>query len=215
VPRAGAEPPGRSHEQVRGRGEQLRRAKGLLGGAIELTSAPDPSAAKELVRRAMDAWSQGDTRSLEEILVPGFRQHNEEGGSWDRDEVLSLVRLFRVAFPDRATEFVHLVAEGELVAAHWTTHATHAGPYLDLSPTGTKVRAEGVAFFRCEGNRIAEVWNWTNSPSFYRQITGRAAPVVDPTRHLGPVAPSAPAGHGDGSGPASFPRPIPARPATP
>jgi predicted SnoaL-like aldol condensation-catalyzing enzyme len=163
----------------------------------------------------MDAWSEGDARSLEEMLTPGFRQHNEEGGSWDRDEVLGLVRLFRVAFPDRATEFVHLVAEGELVAAHWTTHATHAGPYLDLSPTGTKVRAEGVAFFRCEGHRIAEVWNWTNSPSFYRQITGRAAPVVDPTRQLGPVASSPPVGEVDRSGPVSLPRSVPAPPVTP
>jgi len=142
--------------------------------------------AKDLVRRAFRAWDAGDERAIESLLAPGFVQHNHEGGFWDAAEVVRLARFFSQPFPDRRTEIQHIAAEGELVAVHWVTTATHRGPYLELPPSGMAVRSEGVAFFRIAGGLIAEIWNWSASPSYYRQLTGRSAPISPPASSAEP-----------------------------
>jgi steroid delta-isomerase-like uncharacterized protein len=142
-----------------------------------MTTSTGRPANKQLVRRAFTAWDACDETAIGSLVTPDFIQHNQEGGFWDAAEIVRLLRLFRTSFPDRHTEIQRMAAEDDLVAAHWITNATHRGPYLDVLPTGTKVRAEGVAFFRIEDGRIAEVWNWSTSPGFYKQITGRSAPI--------------------------------------
>jgi predicted ester cyclase len=49
-----------------------------------------------------------------------------------------------------------IIAEGEMVAARWTTRATHRGEFMDVPPTGNKIDVTWFGIFRLSGGRIVE-----------------------------------------------------------
>lgn len=69
---------------------------------------------------------------------------------------------FLTAFPDLRVTVVGLVAEGDQVVGHWTSHATHTGPLAGsmgtLPPTGRRGSVEGVIICRLVGDKIVEEW---------------------------------------------------------
>jgi predicted ester cyclase len=84
--------------------------------------------------------------------------------------------VHRVAFPDKHTEILRMVASDGMVACHCTTSAIHRGVYFDVAPTGTRVSVDEMMFNRVVDGKIAETWVITAGPGFYRQLTGREAP---------------------------------------
>lgn len=71
------------------------------------------------------------------------------------------VERFRDAFPDLAVEANVLLADGELVAGHFTGRGTHLGLFQGVPPTGAAWTAGCTAIYRVDGERIAEAWvNW-------------------------------------------------------
>jgi predicted ester cyclase len=62
------------------------------------------------------------------------------------------------AFPDYQWELRHLLVDGDWLSAHLIDTGTHRGTFLGVSPTGRFVRTQEFAFYRIEGDRIAEVW---------------------------------------------------------
>jgi predicted ester cyclase len=78
------------------------------------------------------------------------------------DETLKQrVRLFLEAFPDLEVTTNLVVADGELVAVNLIGRGTHAGTFQGVPPTGRCWAATCSAFYRVEGERIADAWvNW-------------------------------------------------------
>lgn len=129
-----------------------------------------------LLRRAWIAYDRGDVEAFAECLTDDWREHGPDGEVATLDDERKTMAVHRVAFPDKRTEIVHLVADGDVVACQCTTSATHRGRYFDLEPTGTRVSVDEMMFNRIEGGRIAETWVITTWPGFYRQLTGNEAP---------------------------------------
>lgn len=78
------------------------------------------------------------------------------------DETLKQrVRLFLAAFPDLEVTTNLVVADGGLVAVNLIGRGTHAGTFQGVPPTGRCWAATCSAFYRVEGERIADAWvNW-------------------------------------------------------
>jgi predicted ester cyclase len=71
------------------------------------------------------------------------------------------IDAFRSAFPDLEVTTHVLVAEGDLVAGHFTGRGTHEGLFHGVPPTSRRWRALCTAVFRVADGRIAEAWmNW-------------------------------------------------------
>jgi predicted ester cyclase len=49
-----------------------------------------------------------------------------------------------------------LVAEGDAVVARWKMEATHTGSLMGETPTGKKVSARGLTYYRLDNGRIVE-----------------------------------------------------------
>jgi predicted ester cyclase len=85
-----------------------------------------------------------------------------EGGL--NGELVSDVRLrqrdgfLRAAFPDLELRPRLLVAEGALVAGHFTARGTHLGLFQGVPPTGRRWEAACTAAYRVAGGRIADAW---------------------------------------------------------
>ena len=129
-----------------------------------------------LLRRAWAAYDRGDAEGFAACLTDDWREHTPTGEFATIEDERKTMAAHLVAFPDKHTEILHLVADGDMVAIHSTTTAVHRGPYLGLTATGTRVSVDEMMFSRIEHDKIAETWVITAGPGFYRQLTGSEAP---------------------------------------
>ena len=131
---------------------------------------------KELLRRAWEAYDRGDADGFAACLTDDWCEHEADGSETRIDDERATLARQRVAFPDRHTEIEAIVAEGDLVVTMTETTATHTGLYLDLAPTGRRVRIHQISLHRIRDGRIGETWDEVSGPGFYQQISGRPPP---------------------------------------
>ncbi len=73
------------------------------------------------------------------------------------------MRPTQTAFPDMQHEIKDLLFDGVNVVMRFHGAGTHKGEFMGFSPTNKVMRYEGIAIFRMEGARIAEVWVHSNA----------------------------------------------------
>ena len=114
---------------------------------------------KEIVRSFIEAWNSKDFERFDSLMAEDAQL--TLGGSTiscSPAATRAIAEHWVAGFPDYRFEPVHLVAEGDMVAALMPFSGTHLGPVLDLAPTGRKVRVSEMVFFRIIGGKIAEAW---------------------------------------------------------
>ena len=75
------------------------------------------------------------------------------------------------AFPDFRFDVHHLIAEDDLVAAHYTFSGTQNDVFLDVVPSrGKSFSTRGMSLYRISGDRIAEIWVAFHTLSMMQQI---------------------------------------------
>jgi predicted ester cyclase len=116
---------------------------------------------KDLVRREQEElWNHtGNLDAAGELFAP-------EQAEAARQEAAD----FRRGFPDVVSTIEDLIAEGDMVAARWSSRATHLGEYAGVAPTGKEVEFTGISVYRIEGGRIAESWTEEDELGLMRQI---------------------------------------------
>ena len=116
---------------------------------------------KALVRREQEElWNHtGNLDAAQELFAP-------EQAEAARQEAAD----FRQGFPDVVSVIEDLIAEGDMVAARWSSRATHLGEYAGVSPTGNEVEFTGISVYRIAGGRIAESWTVEDELGLMRQI---------------------------------------------
>ena len=116
---------------------------------------------KAMVRREQEElWNHtGNLDAAHELFAP-------EQAEAARQEAAD----FRRGFPDVVSTIVDLIAEGDMVAARWSSRATHLGEYVGVPPTGREVEFTGISVYRIEGGRIAESWTEEDELGLMRQV---------------------------------------------
>ena len=74
------------------------------------------------------------------------------------------------AFPDFRAPIDFVIADRDMLAVRWTGEGTHQGELRGIAPTGEKVKITGVAIFRVDGDKIAEVWSQPDQLGMLQQI---------------------------------------------
>ena len=132
---------------------------------------------KAIGRRAWAAYDKGDAVAFAACVTPDWREHNGEGHVSTLDDMRGLMEAQRRAFPDKRTQIVQELVEGDLLAHRTITTATHTGRYFDLDPTGRTLLLHEINIHRIVGARIAETWIAVSQPGgFYKQLSGRDRP---------------------------------------
>ena len=119
-----------------------------------------------------DVMVGGDLAALDEILTPGFVDH-EEGppGTPDGiDGVKAFVTMFREAFPDMQVSIDDVMEDGDRVAVRATMTGTHDGGLMGVPPSGNRVRLGMIDIVRVEDGRVAEHWGAADNLSLMQQI---------------------------------------------
>jgi steroid delta-isomerase-like uncharacterized protein len=145
---------------------------------------------KALVRRFYDeVWNGGNVDVALEVFADDYVRHDlrptkaASGGAG----MAAIARAFRLAFPDLRMEIDVLLAEGDLVAARWTSTGTFTGMWGDVAPTGVRATFSGVNIFRFTGGRVVELWNHRDDLGLVQQV-GAEVFAGSPSNPQGPTA---------------------------
>lgn len=115
---------------------------------------------KQIVRRFLRAFAEGDVATLEAIVAEDVRDRQAPPGSRPgRQGLLDAVAMFRAGLPDLEISIEREVAEGDLVAVNGTVAGTHRGPMLGAPATGRRVTFAFMDLYRIAGGRIVETWH--------------------------------------------------------
>ncbi len=138
-------------------------------GPCHAQSAKEQEKNKTVARQFFgEVLSQGRLEKYSESHTADFVAHGA-----DRDftlaEDMSAAREERTAMPDMQVAVNHLLAEGDLVAVHWTAWGTNTQPGMGLPATGKKIRVSGMTIFRFKAGKISEEWSAWDMLSVLRQ----------------------------------------------
>ncbi len=136
--------------------------------------AVDP---KTVVRRFHDdLWNNPNPAAAEAILAEDLVWHHPTlGESQGHQAALETIREQRAAYPDLVVTVKHIVAEGDLVATHWSVTGTHRQPYRGVAPSEQRLTWEGANLSRVVDGRIVELWSFphTTTPGSPYEILHR------------------------------------------
>jgi steroid delta-isomerase-like uncharacterized protein len=160
----------------------LRRSHLLVGTLIaasltitgcESTRKTTLELNKDLVRRVNEeVWNRGNLEMVDEMFSVDFVQHFLPDGSEMKglNELRNHIRSHREAFPDWTEEIDLIVAEGDLVAIHFTSTGTNNGSFLDNPPTGKQIHINEMSIFRVVDGKIVEQWLLPDLLSLNQQL---------------------------------------------
>jgi predicted SnoaL-like aldol condensation-catalyzing enzyme len=132
---------------------------------------------KAVVQRFYDqVWNAGKVDVAAEVFAEDYVRHDlrpSEALPGPAGQA-KIAADFRAAFPDLDMKLDLILAEGDLVAARWTTEGTNTGPWAGRPPTG---------IFRVDGGQVVELWNHRDDLGLMQQIGAEidagAAPTDD------------------------------------
>jgi serine phosphatase RsbU (regulator of sigma subunit)/predicted ester cyclase len=132
---------------------------------------------KALVRRFIEAQAKGDIEALDELLAPGFVDHNLlPGQEPGREGFIRGVAQDHAASSliDNAIEYQ--VIDGiDTVISRYTTRVRHdRGEFFGLTPTGKVTETMSIVIHRIEGSKIAEEWGATDAGPLLEDIEQQA-----------------------------------------
>ena len=130
-----------------------------------MSSSEDNKAA---VRACFENASQGNFDALHEIVMPDYVVHPEEVRG--ADGLAEMVQAYRSALSGLRVTIDQQFTDGDYVATRYTISGTHDGDLMGTPPTGKDVAFTGITISRCEGGRIAEEWELTDTVGLLGQI---------------------------------------------
>ena len=153
-----------------------RRFVVLLAGILLLNGCAqpgdDPVARNiEVVRECCELlWSQGKVELIKDIYAEDFIGHFPAGTVRGRAGIKERVEAHRTAFPDWTEEIDDTIAQGDRVAARFTSRGTNDGEFLGSPATGHRVEISEVVIFRLADGQIVEQWVYPDMLSMQRQL---------------------------------------------
>ena len=133
----------------------------------------------DLVRRYLNAFNDRDHETLATLLADDVVEHGIHEELHGVDEIVDFLQAHFEAFPDYSGETEATIAEGDTVAVRYTARGTHTDEYRNVEPTGHTVEWSGMAMYRIEDGRIAEIWLEENRLGLLEQLE-----AVEPPAHL-------------------------------
>ncbi len=121
---------------------------------------------KALIRQIIENYwhSHQGLEALAAYIAPGY-VHHAASGDYDFEGFRHGLGSFIDACPDVRHVITHLIAEGDLVAAHVKMTGTHTGPFGAIAPTGKVLNLTGAYHCHIVGGRLVEDWDsWTALP---------------------------------------------------
>lgn len=125
-------------------------------------------------RAVFDLISSGDESLVEQLIHPAYV---DTRGPRGQTGFVAGLRMIRAAFPDWTSEPLRLCAEGDTVAAIWTTRGTHQGEFLGMPATGGTVEMRESGMLDFKDGRLIGIDRVADELTLLRQLGALPAGV--------------------------------------
>lgn len=141
------------------------------------TAEPDVTAGNKALARKWfeEGWSRGNVEIAPQIFAPYFVLRGRTVGPAGPQES---VRRIRSAFRPLQVSVERQIAEGTMLATHYTAHGKHIAEYRGIPPTGSWITVSGVQIWEVVNGRAIRDWNIFDEWSLVSQLRLAAAPAV-------------------------------------
>jgi steroid delta-isomerase-like uncharacterized protein len=126
-----------------------------------------PEEMKELIKRNLQIWNDGNFDRFDEEFAPNYRDNSS---NTDKAQLKQAIVAMRQAFPDLHVTVDDLMVEGDKITIRWTAHGTHQGDYYGVPATGKKMKNTGISIDRIEDGKFVESWSSSDELGMFRQL---------------------------------------------
>ena len=132
-----------------------------------------PATPRELVERFYhQVWNRADEAEARKILSADFRFRASLGPELrGPGGFIAYLRSVHAALEHFTCTIEELIATDDRAAARMSFHGRHRGKMFGVEPTGRDIRWSGAAFFKTDGETIAELWVLGDIEAVRRQLT--------------------------------------------
>jgi steroid delta-isomerase-like uncharacterized protein len=127
---------------------------------------------KESARQGIDLIvNKGNLAQIDEYFAGNYVAHLSDGTELNGPtQFKQFITMLRNAFPDIQYKVEDMACDGDILAVRTSLTGTMTGPFKGIPPTGKKVAMEEALFFRYEGDKIAEEWQFINQMALLEQL---------------------------------------------
>lgn len=137
----------------------------------------DPNAAmekanKETMQKIFDALNGNTPDALDNLIVTDFIEHTPDPmvEGTGRDALKKAFAMYHQAYPDLKITVNWMVAEGDMVVAHYTWSGTNTGAMGPMPATGKAVNVDGVDIARFKDGKGVEHWGYFDMQKMMEQL---------------------------------------------
>jgi steroid delta-isomerase-like uncharacterized protein len=124
-----------------------------------------------------EVFNLGKVEKAGHYLSPDYKiLDTPPGAPSGRDGVVSIVRMFRQAFPDLNIVIEDQIAEGEFVASRTVTRGTHRGAIFGVPPSNKAIAVPGLTMVKVVAGQIAESSVKNDMIALLKQIGATSVP---------------------------------------
>ena len=129
---------------------------------------------KEVALNLSKAIMAGKWQEVDNLLADDFKYEADGRPAIGKQEYVGFMKgVLSVAFTDMDMDFLHVIAEGDLVAVDYTNKMTHRAEFYGIPATNKRVIATGQFIREVKNGKIISEWQTTNSAGLMQQLTAK------------------------------------------
>jgi len=133
---------------------------------------------KELVNHIYDEiWHKRNMSVLDEVISPDVKCHETGMVFNSLEELKNNVKMFFNAFAETKITVTNQLVKENVVVARYEFEGTHRGRFIDLEPTGKRVKFAGLEVIRFENEKVIEIWAEFDQLGLMKQLGMEMKPV--------------------------------------
>ena len=126
---------------------------------------------KEIAIGLSKAIMNGDWQKVETLIADNFIYEADGRPSIGKVEYIGFMKgVLTGAMADMKMEFLHVIAEGELVSVNYTNEMTHKGNFLGIPATNKRVKTTGQFIREVKNGKVTAEWQTTNALGLMQQL---------------------------------------------
>jgi predicted ester cyclase len=135
---------------------------------------------KNIIRRVLEEGGNRHDIAVIRELYPNVVYHAPLVGELRGEAYRRFVASVLDAFPDAHWTIEDQIAEDDRVMTRWSFVGTHKERFMDIAPTGKKVRISGMCIDRIVEGKIVEEWEEFDGLGMMRQLGAVPAHIEEP-----------------------------------
>ena len=127
---------------------------------------------KETTLNVSKAIMTGNWNEVNNLLSDDFSYIGDGRPAMNKQEYIGFMKgVLSVAFTDMDMQFLHVVAEDDLVSVDQTNTMTNVGDWFGVPATNKRVVASGQFIREVKNGKVTAEWQTTNGAGLMMQLT--------------------------------------------